>query len=197
MNAHNMYLEPEDQQVFQHEAPDLLKSMWKSRLLMAKSINMNNFDYSLLPVSLENTSQNAYVSIGLSASRSSDEISEGTSSPSIRILGPAGDESPCVLETLTTRPASLISDVCFYILPSIFICLTRYFKFLKYMHKTGFLNFYFNWLYYYSGLRSGHPISIITQLFYSQDFVEHCLNRSLTCLIYYTLNRRLSLHFQE
>ncbi|CAH8518685.1 unnamed protein product [Schistosoma curassoni] len=113
MNAHNMYLEPEDQQVFQHEAPDLLKSMWKSRLLMAKSMNMNNFDYSLLPVSLENTSQNAYVSIGLSASRSSDEISEGTSSPSIRILGPAGDESPCVLETLTTRPASLISDSYF------------------------------------------------------------------------------------
>ncbi|CAI2726948.1 unnamed protein product [Schistosoma spindalis] len=113
MNAHNMYLEPEDQQVFQHEAPDLLKSMWKSRLLMTKSINMNNFDYSLLPVSLENTSQNAYVSIGLSASRSSVEISEGTSSPSISIVGPAGDESPCVLETLTTRPASLISDSYF------------------------------------------------------------------------------------
>ncbi|CAH8499667.1 unnamed protein product [Schistosoma mattheei] len=113
MNAHNMYLEPEDQQVFQHEAPDLLKSMWKSRLLMTKSMNMNNFDYSLLPVSLENTSQSAYVSIGLSASRSSDEISEGTSSPCIRILGPAGDESPCVLETLTTRPASLISDSYF------------------------------------------------------------------------------------
>ncbi|XP_018650079.1 putative amyloid binding protein [Schistosoma mansoni] len=113
MNAHNMYLEPEDQQVFHHEAPSLLKSMWKSRLLMTKSMNKNNFEYSLLPVSLENTSQNAFVSIGLSASRSSDEISEGISSPSISIVGPAGDESPCVLETPTTRPASLISDSYF------------------------------------------------------------------------------------
>ncbi|CAH8479315.1 unnamed protein product [Schistosoma turkestanicum] len=113
MNAHNMYLEPEDQQVFQHEAPNLLKSMWKSNLLMTKSIDLNNFDYSLLPVSLENASRNAFDSIGLSASRSSDEISESTSSTSIRIVGPAGDESPCVFETPITQPASLISDSYF------------------------------------------------------------------------------------
>ncbi|KAH8860764.1 Amyloid protein-binding protein 2 [Schistosoma japonicum] len=113
MNAHNMYLEPEDQQVFQYEAPNLLKSMGKSKLLMTTSIDVNNFDDSLSPVSLENASQDDFVNVGLSTFRYSDKTCERASSTSVSIVVPAGDEFPCVLETLATRSSSFLSDSYF------------------------------------------------------------------------------------
>ncbi|CAH8521807.1 unnamed protein product [Heterobilharzia americana] len=112
MNAYNMYLDPEDQQVFQKEAPNLLKFMWQSNLLMTKSSDISNFDYALLPMGLETASQDTFVT-SLLSSRSSDEISESTSSTSLSIVGPAGDESPCVLETLTTQLTTSISEFYF------------------------------------------------------------------------------------
>ncbi|CAH8839554.1 unnamed protein product [Trichobilharzia szidati] len=114
MNAYNMYFEPEDQQIFQKEAPNLMKSMWQANLLMTKSSDISNFNYALLPVSFETPPQDNMCNTPvLSSSRSSDEISEGTSSTSLSIVGPAGDESPCVLETLNTQSTSSISE-CYF-----------------------------------------------------------------------------------
>nr|CAH8839610.1 unnamed protein product [Trichobilharzia regenti] len=112
MNAYNMYFEPEDQHIFQKEAPNLMKSMWQANLLVTKSSDISSFNYALLPVSFETPPQDMCTTPVLS-SRSSDEISEGTSSTSLSIVGPAGDESPCVLETLNTQSTSLISE-CYF-----------------------------------------------------------------------------------
>ncbi|VDQ04357.1 unnamed protein product [Trichobilharzia regenti] len=129
MNAYNMYFEPEDQHIFQKEAPNLMKSMWQANLLVTKSSDISSFNYALLPVSFETPPQDMCTTPVLS-SRSSDEISEGTSSTSLSIVGPAGDESPCVLETLNTQSTSLISEITTSILPRLCICTLVHFDFV-------------------------------------------------------------------